>query len=185
MRHACRYAENYLSIYVNSLRYKLTRKQKSIVTLRASMTAKFFNNSVSKLALSVVPLMIPLCFLALGARADNPLTYSVQLNHIDGTSLFALTPTNPNTRFSDTQNYFRLWGTEVFRRFPESVTQQVFECAEVGYFYALGYGRGRIIQCNNSETDLTGYAIDNKYGTEICSETGNSYGTCMLEGLER
>ena len=111
--------------------------------------------------------------------AENP-TFSVKLELIEGTALFALTMENSSVRFQPEANYFRLWGVEILRPLPESILQQVFDCEEVGFVYARDVGRGRIVQCRNEELDLSEFAIRNGYAIELCSETNNLYQTCRF-----
>lgn len=111
--------------------------------------------------------------------ADNP-TFSVTLQQIEGKALFALILENTFTSFQPEANYFRLWGAEIVRPLPQSILQQVFVCEEVGYFYSMDVGRGRIVQCRNEELDLSEFAVRNGYAIELCSETNNKYQTCQL-----
>lgn len=117
--------------------------------------------------------------LIVSAKADVDIIYSGKLTQLPKSALFALTPSNRALVFQPGRNLFRLWGADISGTSrPVEVPDVEYHCRRVGEVLARNFGRAFIVECNSGGIDLSGLLIRQGLALEICSETGNNYGTC-------
>ena len=117
--------------------------------------------------------------LAGWAKADVDIAYSGKLTQLPASALFSFTPRNSALTFPPDRNFFRLWGADISgAKLPEDILDIEYRCRHVGKVSARGFGEVYIVDCWSAGVDLAGLLIRQGLALEICSETGNKYGTC-------
>lgn len=114
------------------------------------------------------------------AKADVDIIYSGKLTQLPKSALFSLTPSNKALVFQPGRNLFRLWGADISgTKLPVEILDFEYRCRHVGEVLARDFGRAFIVDCRSGGIDLSGLLIRKGLAKEICSETGNDYGTCF------